>query len=283
VTGTRGGARRRGLAGVALALLAAAHAAADPVPLWEFGLGGGLVAFQDYPGSTTTHVYPVPLAYLVYRGSFLRSDRDGMRGLLAEDSRVELSISAGASAPVRNDAAREGMPELRPTLELGPEARFHLWRSDDRRVRLDLRVPARRVITVEASPHALGWFAAPNLNLDLRDLGGHAGWDLGLSAGPVYADRGYNSYYYSVAPEFANAARPAYLADGGYSGFASTIALSKRWPRYWCASYVHRDSLGGAVFDASPLVHRQSYWSGGFGCAWIIGASTRMVGRSDVR
>ncbi len=279
----RGRCGRVALAALASVLVSTANAEADPVPLWEFGLGAGLVAFEDYRGAASSHVYPVPVPYLVYRGSFLRSDREGVRGLLVEDSRVELSVSAGATAPVRTDAARAGMPQLKPTLELGPELQLHLWRSDDRRVRLDLRIPARRVITVEAEPHAVGWFVAPNLNLDLRDLGGHAGWDVGLLAGPVYADGGYNGYYYSVAPAFSTAVRPAYAAGGGYSGFAMAASLSKRWPRYWCGAYLHHDSLAGAVFDQSALVQRLSYWSGGAGCAWLIGASSRLVERSDVR
>jgi outer membrane protein len=258
-------------------------AAAEPAPLWEFGFGAGAIAFDDYRGSDRGHVYPIPVPYLIYRGSFLRSDRDGVRGLFVEESRVELSISISGTTPVRSNEARAGMPDLDPTLELGPELQLHLWQSADHGAKLDLRLPVRRAITIEAPPHAVGWFAAPHLNLDLRDVGGHAGWDAGLLAGPLYSDRSYNAFYYSVAPAFATALRPAYRAPAGYSGFEVIASLSKRWPRYWLGAFIRRDTLAGAVFEPSALVRRQSYWFGGVGLARLIGTSERLVERSDVR
>ncbi len=38
----------------------AASADAKEEPLWEIGLGGGAVALTDYPGASSSHVYPVP-------------------------------------------------------------------------------------------------------------------------------------------------------------------------------------------------------------------------------
>jgi len=64
---------------IALALVAGAvqvsRAQTRQEPLWEYGLGIGAIAFQDYPGSDTSHVYPIPVAYLLYNGTFLRADR----------------------------------------------------------------------------------------------------------------------------------------------------------------------------------------------------------------
>jgi outer membrane scaffolding protein for murein synthesis (MipA/OmpV family) len=40
-------------------------------PLLEYGLGVGAVAFEDYRGSNSAHVYPLPIPYLVYHGKFL--------------------------------------------------------------------------------------------------------------------------------------------------------------------------------------------------------------------
>src|SRR5208283_6156743 len=112
-------------------------------PLWEYGLGIGAIAFQDYPGSDTSHVYPIPVAYVLYNGTFLKADRNGERGMLLNQQWVELNVSGGISAPVRNDAVRYGMPELRPTIQLGPSVDLHLLHSNEHRVKLDLDLPVR--------------------------------------------------------------------------------------------------------------------------------------------
>jgi len=261
----------------ALLSAAATPAHADPKPLWEFGLGAGVLVFNDYRGSDTTHVYPLPLPYFVYRGTFLKSDRDGLRGLFLNQERVELNLSVNATTPVRNDAARHGMPDLRSTLEIGPQLNLHLWKSEDERLRLDLRLPVRAAFTVEASPRFVGAFAAPNLSLDLAQLRGAHGWKLGLLAGPLFAERRYDAYFYSVAAQFAAPGRPQFAAAGGYAGTQALISLTRRYPAFWVGAYLRHDSLAGASFEDSPLVRRNSYWSGGFGVAWIIGRSTQLV------
>src|SRR5208282_3989364 len=105
-------------------------------PLWEFGLGIGATAFQDYPGSNTTRAYPIPIPYFVYNGEFLKSDKHGPRGLLINQQWLELNISADINTIVPHDAARYGMPELRPTIELGPAVIFHLINRDEGRLKL---------------------------------------------------------------------------------------------------------------------------------------------------
>jgi outer membrane scaffolding protein for murein synthesis (MipA/OmpV family) len=261
----------------ALAAAAAAAAHAEEKPLWELGLGAGFLAFNDYRGSATTHVYPVPVPYFVYRGTFLKSDRDGLRGLFLNQTRVELSLSVNATTPVHNDSARHGMPDLRPTLELGPELDVHLWRSADERCKLDLRLPARAAFTIEAAPHLVGMFIAPNVSLDIAQFRGEHGWKLGLLGGPLFANQRYDNYFYTVAPQYASAGRPAFAAQGGYAGAQVLAALTRRYPRWWIGAYVRHDTLGGASFAASPLVKRDSYWSAGLGVAWLIRQSTQLV------
>jgi hypothetical protein len=42
-------------------------------------------------------------------------------------------------------------------------------------------------------------------------------------------------------------------------------------------AYLRYDTLAGASFEGSPLVRRNSYWTGGFGIAWMIKQSSRLV------
>jgi outer membrane scaffolding protein for murein synthesis (MipA/OmpV family) len=250
-------------------------------PLWEFGLGVGAIMFADYRGADTAHVYPLPVPYFVYRGKFLEADRNGVKGKLFNQDRVELNISMNATTPVHNSPARHGMPDLRPTVEIGPSLAVHVWRSTDERVKFDVRMPARAAFTIEASPRGIGWFFAPHLNVDIANVGGAQGWNLGLLTGPLFADSRYDDYFYAVAPGFATSDRPTYRAHGGYAGTQMLASLSKRYPSYWTGAYIRYDTLAGATFESSPLVKRRSYWSTGVGIAWMIGESKRLVEAED--
>jgi hypothetical protein len=229
--------RRSAAFGLALGLLLAGAAQPAEQPLFEFGLGAGAVAFEDYRGSATTHADPVPVPYLRYNGTFLKSDREGVRGTLFDLTSFELNLSGNVTTPVRHDSARSGMPDLKSTLELGPSFDFHLWRSTDSRIKLDLRLPLRAALAVESPPHSIGGTFTPRLAASVADPLGCAGCNLGVQVGP----------------------------------------LLKRFRRYWVGAYVRADTLAGAAFAASPLVHRKGYWSAGIGFAWILHTSTRMV------
>jgi len=265
--------------GAFAALVAPLAAQAEEKPLWEAGLGVGAMVFPDYRGSDEVNAYPLPLPYFVYRGKFLKADREGLRGELFDERYLELSLSMNATIPVSSDDndAREGMPNLRPTVEFGPSLDVHLWRSADSSVKLDLVMPLRLPITLESSPQTLGWNFSPRLNLDIADIGGKPGWNFGIGVGPLFGAEEYHEYFYSVAPRFATATRPAYDARGGYSGTHLITAVSKRFPRYWVGAYLRYDNLRNAVFEDSPLVRQQNYVTGGIGIAWMIGKSKRMV------
>lgn len=279
--GRRATAQLRSLLPALACLGFAAIAVAKEQPVLEFGLGIGAIAFEDYRGSDTTHAYPLPIPYLIYYGKFLKADREGVRGTLFDKPWMELNLSGNATTPVRNDRVRHGMPDLKSTLELGPSLDLHLARTADSRVKLDLRLPVRAAVTAEAAARFIGWTVTPRLALDVADVAGFAGWNAGVLAGPLFADRRYHEYFYSVAPQYALQTRPAYTAGGGYAGTQVITALSKRFPRWWMGAFMRYDSLAGAVFDDSPLVKRSSYWSAGFGIAWMIHTSTQMVDVPD--
>ncbi|MBV8805527.1 MAG: MipA/OmpV family protein [Sinobacteraceae bacterium] len=250
-------------------------------PVWDFGLGVGAISFADYRGADTTHVYVLPLPYLYYHGKFLKADRNGIRGKLFGQSWLELNISANATTPVRRNAARAGMPDLRSTIEIGPSLDMHLWKSADEKLRFDVRLPLRGVFTLQAPPHFAGAVFAPYASVDVKDIAGFQGWYLGALAGPLFGDHRYHDYFYTVAPQFATPERPAYEAHAGYSGAEILVSLSKRYPSFWMGAYVRHDTLTGAVFDSSPLVKRESYLAAGAGVAWIIHQSQQQVDETD--
>ena len=266
---------------LAVAALACASAMARQrdEPLWEAGAGVATLHLPDYRGSSQSRGYALPVPYFIYHGDFFKSDRHGVRGVLFASDRVDFNLSLGASLPVDSSQSevREGMPDLRPSIELGPKVDLTLWRTADRRARLDLRLPLRGAVTIESRPRYIGAQFFPHLNLDVEDVGGLVGWNLGILAGPVYTDRRYNQYFYSVTPEQATASRPAYDAGGGYGGAQFIVALSKRFRQVWVGGYLRYDTLAGATFVDSPLVTSTRYAAGGIGVSWIFSESSRRV------
>lgn len=269
----------RGAGAMAALCLLAAPAAAEELPLWELGAGIGAFALPDYRGSDEGRGYLLPVPYVVYRGKFLKADRHGIRGTLFDSDRLDLNLSVAASLPVDSsrNTARSGMPDLEPSLELGPSLEIALWRAQDRRDVLALRLPLRAALTLEGSPRAIGWAATPHLNLDLAGRGALSGWNLGMLAGPIYGSRRQHQYFYGVAPQFATPTRPAYDAPGGTAGLQFIAAASRRFDGFWVGAFLRADTLRGAAFAASPLLKRDTYIAAGVGIAWVLGTSSRRV------
>jgi outer membrane scaffolding protein for murein synthesis (MipA/OmpV family) len=274
---------RQLLTSALLAVAAAAAQAAEEMPLWEVGVGVGAVSFPDYRGSSRQRTHALPVPYLIYRGEFLKADRDGIRGVFFDSERVELNLSLAASLPVDSsgNGARRGMPDLKPTIEVGPSLEFNLWRSADQLARVDLRLPLRAAFTMHGGMQHVGMVFTPFINLDVKDPFGYHGWNLGMLTGPIYADARQHRYFYDVDPRYAQPGRPAYRASGGYSGTQFIMALSKRYDRFWIGSFVRYDTLRGAAFVDSPLVEKKSAWAAGVGIAWVLGESSRMVTVDD--
>jgi outer membrane protein len=250
---------------------------ARDVPLWEAGAGVAVLDFPDYRGSDERHTYVLPVPYVVYRGEFLKVDREKVRGLFFKTDKAELDVSLNGSVPVKSadNQARRGMPDLDPTLEIGPSLNLFLLHSETKKIHLDLRLPVRPAIDTNAK--YLGYVFQPKLNLDVRDLGGNAGWNLGLAAGPIFADQRYHQHFYGVDPAYATAARRAYTARGGYAGSQFISTLSKRFPNYWVGGFVKWDTLHGSVFEDSPLVKQKQNFTAGFAVSWIFAESKTLV------
>lgn len=265
-------------AAVALAALPVAVRAAQK-PLWEAGLGVGAVSFPAYLGSDQQRNFVVPVPYLVYRGKILKADREGVQAKLFQTDRVESNLSLSATPPVdsQSNDARSGMPDLKPMVAFGPQLEVHLWQFAAQRLRLDFRLPLRTVFTVQSRPRQVGWVLTPVLNLDMENVAGLQHWNLGVQAGPVFADRKYNQTFYGVDAAYATASRPAYAARGGYAGSQFTLGLSRRFRSYWVGAFARYDNLGGAVFADSPLMRRSQNVSFGLGIAWILGQSSQRV------
>lgn len=271
--------RRLALLPVALAaqMWAQVPAGAAEQPLWE--LGGGLAALSlpHYRGSDQTRQWLLPVPWAVYRGRIFRADRDGARAVLLDGQTLEfdLSTAAAAPAPSAGNRAREGMPDLKPQFEFGPNLNWHLARGAH--WKLDLRLPVRAAFTLGDGVHHAGWVAAPSLNLDLQ----WQGWNLGLVGSRLWGDRRIHRLTYEVAPAYATAERPAWQAHGGAAGWQATVGASRRFGAHWLGVFYRHDSVAGATFASSPLVRQHDNHLLGIAWAWVWASSTDTVNLPD--
>jgi MipA family protein len=269
------------LVGFLLAVTSTHISRAEELPLWEAGLGVAGLSLPDYRGSDQQRFYVLPLPYLVYRGDFLRLDSKGLSGLLFHSERVQLNISADAwvSAKSTKNTARIGMPDLDPTVQIGPALEICLSKDTNSERVVQFRLPVRAVIATDLSRwNAIGFVINPQLTFDLRNIGPGGGWNFGLAVGPLFATEQYHDYYYEVAPKFAVPGfRPAYDARAGYSGSLLILSVTKRFGHIWFGAFARYDELSGAVFANSPLMRTEHSLMGGFGFAWVFAESKTLV------
>jgi outer membrane protein len=270
------------IAGWICALLlfgASAQAQEKEQPLWEAGVGAAAMTLPDYRGSDEGRTYLLPIPYFSYNGERFRIDRRGVQGDLLRSENIWIDISMNLGPPAKSDEnqARNGMPDLDPTVELGPSLRWLWWATPDTTKTFTFYLPVRGVIATDFShAQSIGWVVAPHVTYEDLDFA-PGGWDFSASVGPLYATEKFHDYYYQVSPQFATATRPAYDAKGGYSGVRATMAISKRFSDYWIGGFIRYDDLHNVVFEDSPLMRKSSSLMAGIGVTWIFARSKETV------
>ncbi|MEK7323200.1 MAG: MipA/OmpV family protein [Pseudomonadota bacterium] len=267
-------------AALLVAALPAAPSRAQSLPVWEVGLGLGVISVPFYRGADAGRSYAFPVPYLKYRGRYLQVDEGGLRGKLFTSDRLllDISVAAGVPVPASRDGARAGMRELHPTLEIGPQLEYRLWRVRDRDAAVWLHLPLRAAFSVNWNEFDdQGWVLAPFVEYETRGAGPGGPWKVGVGAGPLFATGGYHDYFYEVLPGQATAARPEYHADGGYSGSRLTLTAQKRYGDWWIGGFARLDSLSGAVFEDSPLVRENYYYAAGLAVSRLLATSRENV------
>lgn len=249
------------------------HAAPQIVPQsaeMEAGVGIVTQTSADYRGASSYQTRGLPVPYVLYRGRFLKADRDGVRGDLVVQPRYELTMSVGAALNGGADESslRQGMPALDSSIEFGPSLNFNLTgpHMDEGWV---LRFPVRAGVTFSSRGLGfIGYVFDPNIAWRQPDL--FAGWEGTLTFGAMWADRKNHQYYYSVAPEHVTESRPAYNASAGYSGAFTRLGLYREIDAWRFGLSLRYDNLSGAEFMDSPLVETEHYFSLSMGAVYRL-------------
>ena len=254
--------------------------AEKPLPLWELGLGAAGARLPHYIGSDEYKNYAYPLVYFIYRGDILRADRDGIRGIFYKGEKFETSLSFWGNPPIPDDNdARQGMPELDAIGEVGPSLRYDLYRYKQQD-RLYLQAALRTAWSIDfqggldIETKYEGLFGSIGLRLQNRSWLARQQMSFRFNAALQFANSSYNDYFYGVADAFATANRPAYSADGGYSGFSLSTSLFKRLSdRFGVGCYARWNNINGAAFEDSPLVREKNNYAIGSVLIWKLAVS----------
>lgn len=240
---------------------------------WELGLGVGSVRYPVYDGAAEAQYLTVPFPYVSYHAPHLSVTNNRVRGIVLASSDWSLDVDFSGQPHVQSDRTQErvGMPDLQWLGEVGPALRYMAWESASQLTELDVVLPLRAAVSAQGlTLHHRGLVFAPRLELDhdLSDEPQRFDWDASLTA--VYDDKGYDQYYYGVAPGFVTASRPAYDARGGYAGYRAELGLNWHRRDFVYAGFIKYTSLKGAVFLDSPLVARSGGLSIGISISWIL-------------
>jgi len=274
----------RGLtAGLIVFLLSITTGHAQELPLWEVGIGAGVLHLPLYRGVDQNRNFAIPFPIIIYRGNRFSIDEEGAHGYLfrSQDVRLELSLAGGVPVASNSDSPRVNMPDLDPTVELGPSMEIRLWHDSNRQRSLWLNLPLRTAISVSLDKLGLqGVTFSPYVEYIVESAEPDK-WKAGLAWGPLFADNTYHDYFYAVDSAYVTPSRPEYHASSGYSGNRVTLTLQKKNGDLWLGAFVRYDDLNHAVFTDSPLVNSHNYLAIGAGFTYIFSKSDTLVERRD--
>lgn len=248
------------------------------LPLFELGLGVFALRLNQYRGSNQYANYFWPLPFFIYRGKNVYAENSMVTGDLYNDSRFSLGLSLMASLRVSNanNDARSGMPSLDPTVEIGPEPTWILWRPTNRVQILKMGLPIRQAMAVEFfRAKAIGQFVVPYISWAVNPTPTTLGIYSELTLALTWATAEYHQYFYNVPTQYARSDRPAYSASGGYNGAHVTWMFSRKFNPFYTYGFIRYDRLDGAAFEDSPLVKNRHYWAMGGGFIWYFFKSSR--------
>lgn len=252
--------RRIAITVISLALWPMIIAAEEPAdePLWELAVGGYGLYSPEYPGSSETSGNLLVLPFPIYRGKFLRLGEDTekpIRGQLMQWERVRLDLDAdfnfgGKSADI---PVRDGMPDLDPMIEAGPELEIRLSNKSEQTGNIFLALQARGAVTFDGfNPSWRGMTFSPEVRF-VRYFN-RPGQRLKIRVTPTFASSAYAEYFYSVDVPYVTASRPAYRGEGGYVG--TTLGISLHQPvtkKFEVRVGARFGMLKGARNESSPL------------------------------
>jgi MipA family protein len=239
----------------------------------ELGLGIAGAHFPDYPGASRYWNILLPIPYVTLHSRYLDANRDRVRSRVLRGQKWSLDIDFSGSVPVSSsrDPERHDMPNLGWLAQVGPIAKYRVWRDDASGNRLDLVLPVRVAASVNALTfHHRGWVMQPAIKWTRLWGAGERFYHADVTLSRAYATGDYFNYIYGVAPQYADTDRPAYRAGNGTGAYRLELGFGWRQGDMRWGGFVQYTDLSGASFRDSPLVSQRHQVSFGFAVAWVF-------------
>jgi len=237
----------------------------------EIGPGLSMLTMPDYIGSDEEQTLALPFPYVKYSGEHWQVDRNLINRSLFAAKQWRLDLSFSGSLPVNSEenAARAGMRDLMPTIEVGPwlqyrfaENKQHYWRTD---------VAIRKAAASDLSDYQnAGWTAQAQLFAHIQWQQRNSLWQWENSLSALWGDARQHQYFYGVNDMEQTPNRALYHAQAGYSGCRLSSGLTRRQGPWWAAVFVRYFNLNDARFNDSPLLKAEENWVAGIAFAWVM-------------
>jgi outer membrane protein len=241
-------------------------------PLWEVGVFGFGLSQLAYPGADQQVGRGLVVPYAIYRGTFLRVDREttGLRALKTPTIEIDVGVAGSFGSSASDIEARRGMRNLGTLVEAGPRLKWNIGRWAGGRLRAEF--PLRGVFDLSDSLARRGLAFEPELAWERRA----DRWTWAGSIGGLFADRSLANTFYGVAPSEVTAERAAWDGRAGRIAWRLSGSVGHDMGADWRVfGFVRVDSVAGAANAASPLVRRSTGTSVGVGVSWTGFRSSR--------
>jgi outer membrane scaffolding protein for murein synthesis (MipA/OmpV family) len=237
------------------------------LPLWELGAFGINVSQQAYPGADEYINRTLALPYFVYRGEFLRAERNsaGLRAIKTKNFELDIGVAGAFGSRSADIAVRRGMPDLGTLVEFGPRLKWNIAEMPGGG-RWLMELPLRGVFDLNDRGFHRGMSFEPKLTFQSRAQGE---WLYSTSAGAIFADQRLASTLYGVESRYSLAERPTYAAEAGLMAWRLSASASRKLSPDWrLFGFVRIDSVSGAANQLSPLVKRNDGATMGLGITY---------------
>ncbi|AGH95380.1 MipA/OmpV family protein [Pseudobdellovibrio exovorus] len=229
--------------------------------LLEAGIVAAAGSTSDYPASDQIRPRFLPAPYIVYRGQVLKSDdQQGTRLHMLDHQHFSADMSFGGSFPAEGNHARQGMPDLDWTFEIGPRLLYYFAKDERKTVRLGLPLRAAFTTDFNTTRH-IGYTLAPTFQVDWYDLP-IPDLSLYFISTATFLTRGQAGYFYDVDARYATPERPTYHAREGYLGYDLSLAFkfSSATSRFLLVGGTRYADYGGSVNVSGPLHRKSNEW-----------------------
>lgn len=243
-----------------------------PRALFEWGVVGATGNVADYPASDQSRVHTLALPFIVYRGELFKTDnQDGARFKLFNLQNFDIDLSFGGSfqTDADNNDARQGMPKLDWTLELGPRLLYYFYQNPNKAM-FRFGFPFREVLVTDfQSLRHIGSTVAPTLQADFyniftQDLNFYmiANWN--------FLNEGLADYFYGVSPSYQTATRPAYDARAGFLSYDLSLSASYQWKKVILLLGSRYSDYSQSTNTMSPLHRKNIDWNYFLAVGWMF-------------